>query len=52
MRASGTLPTGSADDRAMMSLVQQAITAMSAFTVNVPLTNFQVGKIQETAQAI
>ncbi|KDR66495.1 hypothetical protein GALMADRAFT_259315, partial [Galerina marginata CBS 339.88] len=52
MHASGTLPTGSPDDRAMTSLVQQAITAMSAFTVNVPLTNFQVGKIQETAQAI
>ncbi|KAF8873966.1 hypothetical protein CPB84DRAFT_1798041 [Gymnopilus junonius] len=51
-RASGSLPAGSADDRAMLSLVQQATSAMSDFSDNIPLTSFQVSKIRETGQSL
>ncbi|KAF9483268.1 hypothetical protein BDN70DRAFT_873958 [Pholiota conissans] len=45
LRASGTFTN--TDDAAILSLVQHATTAMADFGVNIPLTSFQVGKIQE-----
>ncbi|CAA7263447.1 unnamed protein product [Cyclocybe aegerita] len=36
------------DEAPLLGYIQQAMTAMSDFAVNIPLLSFQVGKIQET----
>ncbi|KAH9474359.1 hypothetical protein JR316_0012817 [Psilocybe cubensis] len=50
MRTSGTLLPGGPDERVMLGLVNRATQAMAGFTMNIPLTSFQVAKIQETSQ--
>ncbi|KIM36232.1 hypothetical protein M413DRAFT_449285 [Hebeloma cylindrosporum] len=40
------------DERPILGLIRQAVGAMTDYSVNIPLTSFQVGRIQETLRAM